>query len=483
MIVSGTNADKVFEFFELLSSVPHGSGNMGAICDICERFASERGLFCLRDECGNIIIKKEGSAGYEQSEPVILQGHLDMVCAKDSDCKLDMANEPIILCRDGDYLRAEGTSLGGDNIIAVAMIMALLDSDDIPHPPIEAVFTVDEEIGLLGASVLDTSVLSGKRMLNLDSEEEGVFTVCCAGGVRVNATLPHDKYPTTTTEVAYIISVDGLSGGHSGVDIIRGRESANRLIIRFLSSLSRRIPTRLASLCGGELDNVICPKAEAVVVIDPADAEALHASVLEFDRIYKNELAVSDGGVSVTALAVELPTLATTASDSRRILALLFSLPNHIQRMSRDFEGLVQTSLNMGVLMDGDDALRFSYSVRSSISSEKEELVEKIRVIVEELGGGSIALHGEYPAWEYKRTSPLCDLLKQTYLELTGKSAKIEGTHGGLECGVFSGSIEGLDCVSLGPDLFDVHSPREKLSIPSVGRLWTLVCTLLEKMK
>ena len=487
MNVTELKPAKVFEYFSLLSSVPHGSGNMKPIADICENFARERGLECIRDAADNIIIKKPGTAGYENSEPLILQGHLDMVCAKDPDCKKDMATEPIELYVDGDCLRARGTSLGGDNIIAVAMTMAILDSYDIPHPPIEAVFTVDEEVGLLGASALDFSALKGKRMINLDSEEEGVFTVCCAGGVRVNATIPLIIEEVPEDFVAYKITVSGLMGGHSGVDIDKGRESANRLIIRFLKNLCTGcVPFSLCSLEGGQLDNVICPKSEAVIAFknDEMCVERIPQFVARYNEIFKNELAAGDGGVTVTAEACSLPKTRIIITDTVKLLSALNVLPYHIQRMSRDFEGLVQTSLNMGVLKMTDEGLKFSYSVRSSIASEKHDLVDRICSVLHlAYRNACIDLHGDYPSWEYKRDSELRDVIMSAYKETTGKDGIVAGTHGGLECGIFSERIKGLDCVSMGPNLSEVHSPRESLDIPSVERLWELMKVILKKMK
>ena len=486
MNISELKPAKVFEYFALLSSVPHGSGNMKPIADICENFARERGLECIRDAADNIIIKKPGTAGYENSAPLILQGHLDMVCAKDPDCDKDMATEPIELYVDGDCLRARGTSLGGDNIIAVAMTMAILDSDDIPHPPIEAVFTVDEEVGLLGASALDFSGLRAKKMINLDSEEEGVFTVCCAGGVRVNATIPLTFEDTSADSIAYKITVSGLMGGHSGVDIDKGRESANRLIIRFLAKLHEKVEFGIAALEGGQLDNVICPESNAVIVIknDKNTIAALLSEVAKYDAIFKNELAAGDSGVTVSASACELPARCVLHRESVKALATLYLLPYHIQKMSRDFEGLVQTSLNMGVLKLTDDALRFSYSVRSSIASEKNDLVDKIKYLLAlAYDNATVDLHGDYPSWEYKRDSELRDVIMSAYKETTGNDGIVAGTHGGLECGIFSERIPGLDCVSMGPNLAEVHSPREMLDIPSVERLWELMKVILKKMK
>ena len=486
MNISELNPKKVFEYFALLSSVPHGSGNMKPIADICENFAKEKGFEYFRDAADNVIIKKPGTEGYENSEPLIIQGHLDMVCAKDPDCEKDMATEPIELYVDGDYLRARGTSLGGDNIIAVAMAMAILDSTDSPHPPIEAVFTVDEEVGLLGAAARDFSGLKAKRMINLDSEEEGVFTVCCAGGVRVNATIPLTFEEVPADSTAYKITVSGLMGGHSGVDIDKGRESANRLIIRFLTKFGEKVGFGLASLAGGQLDNVICPESSAVIVINNNEENIakLLAEAEKYDAIYKNELAAGDGGVTVKAEPCALPEICVIPCESAKAVTTLYLLPYHIQKMSRDFEGLVQTSLNMGVLKMTDSELKFSYSVRSSIATEKNDLVDKIKYLLAiAFPNATIDLHGDYPSWEYKRDSELRCVIMDAYRETTGKEGIVAGTHGGLECGIFSEKIPGLDCVSMGPDLAEVHSPRERLDIPSVERLWELMKDILKRLK
>ena len=485
-VLENCQPKKVFAFFEELCAIPHGSHNTKAISDYCVAFAKSRGLAVEQDAHNNVIIRKGASAGYENAPTVILQGHLDMVCVKDADCPKDMAKEGLDLVVEGDFVRAKGTSLGGDDGIAVAMALAILDDDTLPHPALEALFTVDEEVGMLGAMALDFSTLKGRWLINIDSEEEGVFTVCCAGGVRVNATIPLTFESVPADSVAYKITVSGLMGGHSGVDIDKGRESANRLIIRFLKKLGERVPFGLYALEGGQLDNVICPEANAVIVFknDGSEIEKVLDFVAEYDAIFKNELAAGDPNVKVTASVCELPASRVITADTARALAALHILPYHIQRMSRDFAGLVQTSLNMGVLKLTDTELKFSYSVRSSIASEKHDLVDKIKsVLALSFPEAKIDLHGDYPSWEYKRDSSLRDVIMAAYKETTGKDGIVAGTHGGLECGIFSESIKGLDCVSMGPNLAEVHSPREMLDIPSVERLWELMKDILCRLK
>ncbi|MBQ7700333.1 MAG: aminoacyl-histidine dipeptidase [Clostridia bacterium] len=469
----------VFRFFEELSSVPHGSGNTRAISDICVEFAKWRGLLCYRDEFNNVIIYKDGSAGRESEEPVIIQGHLDMVCAKHPDDPMDMSVEPIKLVIDGDYLRAEKTSLGGDDTIAVAMALAILDSKTLSHPPIEAVFTTDEETGMFGAAGLDASRLRGKRMLNIDSEEEGVFTVGCSGGMRANCEIPVKREKYGDGLVSYNVTVSGLLGGHSGCDIDKERGSSTKLISRFLYKASQLMPLRLIEMQGGDFDNVIPSKTTATVAVSGIDCEKFEQLAEEYDKIYKHELSVSDPGVYLSVVKADGKDGTLTVKDSENVLRTLYIMPQGIQNMSSDIKGLVQTSLNMGILKLEKDCLKYSFAVRSSVLSQKKELIDRITAITE-LAGGTVGTHGEYPGWEYKKVSPLRDAALAAYRDVYGGEAVITATHGGLECGLFADKIPGLDCISYGPELHDIHSVNERLGIASVKRIYDLTCRILE---
>ena len=471
----------VFKYFELLSSVPHGSGNTKAISDICVGFARERGLQYRQDAYNNVIIYKKGSAGREDLEPVIIQGHLDMVCAKEPTDPRDMSKEPIKLLIDNGYLRADGTSLGGDNTIAVAMALAILDDDTLAHPPIEAVFTTDEETGMFGAAGLDMSQLKGRRMLNLDSEEEGVFTAGCAGGVRADCSVPVKRCAVSGGLFAYEVVLSGLLGGHSGCDIDKERGSSNRLIGRFLYDVSKIMPLRLVSAYGGEFDNVIPGKTVCEVTVPESEKDRFEAAVNEYDGIFRAELQSSDPGVTLTCRRTALPDLALTAADTEKALLALRILPYGIQNMSMDIKGLVQTSLNMGILRLKENSFDYDFAIRSSVATQKKELLGRVRAVTELLGG-SVSTRGEYPEWEYKRVSPLRDTVLRAYREVYGKKGVISATHGGLECGLFSSKIPGLDCISYGPELHDVHSVRERLGIASVGRVYDMTCRVLEML-
>ncbi len=480
-VLSALEPKAVFEYFEKLCAVPHGSGNTKIISDLCVGFARELGLPCRQDELNNVVIWKDGTPGYESAPTVILQGHMDMVCVKTGDCPKDMAAEGLDLATDGEWVWARDTSLGGDDCIAVAMILAILADKELPHPPLEAVFTVDEEIGMEGAFGLDCSDLKGRQLLNLDSEAEGVFTVSCAGGVRLDGFLP-GRAAELDGETGYSVTVSGLRGGHSGAEIDKGRASANQLMGRVLFTAMERCPgLRLADIRGGRFDNVICQRNDAIVALPAGRAEDFESLIREFDAILKNEYAGCDDGVCLTCrpAAVER---AMSAADTRRVLAALLALPQGVQAMNVDFPGLVQTSLNLGVMGVEADGLRLTVSIRSCIASQKDMMRQRVRSILE-TGGGTAAERNNYPGWQYRRLSSMRERLMGAYRDLTGRDAALEATHGGLECGLFIEKMPGLDAVSLGPELRDIHSAAEKLDVASTERLYRLVREFLKRSR
>lgn len=482
MALEDLEPKKVFDFFALLSSVPHGSGNTKAVSDICARFADERGLEYHQDEYNNIIIIKEATAGYENSEPVILQGHLDMVCAKEPDDPRDMAKVPITLALNGDWVHAEGTSLGGDDGIAVAMALAVLDSDELPHPRIEAVFTVDEETGMDGARGIDLSPLKGRRMLNLDSEEEGVLTCGCSGGARVDCHISAARENAGEGYARYYVKISGLKGGHSGCDIDKGHANANKLMARFLYSAAEQFDLRLVHMAGGRFDNVITPEAEAEIAVPVDESVAFEVYAKAWMSIFKNEYSASDEGVTLTAEKTVEADACVTREDTMKMLLALRLLPQGVQEMSMDIKGLVQTSLNLGVLRLSDSSMDFSFSVRSSILTQKEMLIQNIRAIVESVGG-DIKVRSAYPGWQFAKISPIRDIVSEVFAEVYEHPAQITATHGGLECGLFIEKLPGLDAVSFGPDLRDIHSVRERMSVSSVQRMWKALCEILKRCK
>lgn len=480
-VLSGLEPKAVFEYFEKLCAVPHGSHNTRQISDLCVSFARELGLRWRQDEVNNVVIWKEASPGYEGAETVILQGHIDMVCVKTEDCPKDMAGEGLDLRTDGEWVWADKTSLGGDNGIAVAMILAILADGSLPHPPLEAVFTVDEEVGMDGAFALDCSDLKGKKLVNLDSEEEGVFTVSCAGGVRLDCFLPGTQEPLNG-ETGYVVTLSGLLGGHSGGDIHLGRASANQTMGRVLYSAMERFPgLRVRDIRGGKFDNVICSRNEALVAAPAVKAEEFEAFVKEFDGVLKNEYAGCDDGIALSCARAELDG-ALSRSDTERILRTLLVIPQGVQAMNVDFPGLVQTSLNLGIMGMEADGLHFSISVRSCIASQKAMMVQRLRAILK-LGGGAVSERSDYPGWQYARQSALREDVLAAWKAVSGREGKIEATHGGLECGLFIEKIPGLDAVSMGPELHDVHSVKERLSVSSTKLVYELTCELLRRSR
>ena len=469
-VLANLEPKSVLRFFEQLCAIPHGSGNTAAASDWAVDFAKTRGLRYRRDEAGNVVIWKDASPGYEDHPAVMLQGHLDMVCVAEAGVDHDFTKDGLELVVDGDWIRARGTTLGGDDGIAVAMAMAVLDDDAIPHPPLEAVFTVDEEIGLLGATALDCSDLKSKYLLNIDSEAEGILTVGCAGGARCDLHIPLPAEAASGD--VFTLSVSGLPGGHSGAEIHKNIPNANRVLARCLTSLPG---VRLISLHGGEQDNAIPGQAEARVLLPAGGADS---GLLEsaFRQALAGELPgvscalAQTGGGSCRALSAE---------DSRRALELILSAPNGVQAMEPDLPGQVRTSLNLGILRLEEGALRLTWSVRSSAAAEKEALVEKLKALS---AAGSFTRRGDYPAWEYRKDSPLRDTMVAVFKEQYGREPKVETIHAGLECGILSAKMPALDAVSFGPDLVDIHTPRERASLSSLRRTWAYLVAVLARL-
>lgn len=468
----------VFGFFEEMCAIPHGSRNTKAVSDWCAAFAKERGLEYHQDKDNNVIIIKEATPGYEKAQPIILQGHLDMVCEKTADCTKDMSREGLDLVIDGDFVRAEGTTLGGDDGIAVAMALAVLDAKELSHPRVEAVFTVDEEIGLLGAASIDVSPLRGRQMLNIDSEEEGIFTVSCAGGNTTACVLPISREPFQGTAVR--LTVGGLTGGHSGAEIDKGRANSNMLMGRVLQAAAAQGELRIQRVDGGLKDNAIPVETTAHILVEDGDAVCRAAE--ELAQTLKNEYRTTEPGLWLRAERETEEQLPMDKVSTQKVICMLLCLPNGIQAMSAEISGLVQTSLNLGILSTNEEELRASFCVRSSVDSQKEMLKGRLSCLMTQLGG-SIEVRGDYAGWQYQEKSPLRDRMIAVFEDQYGKKPRVEAIHAGLECGMFAGKIPQLDCVSIGPDLFEIHTPRERLSISSVQRLWTFLVEVLKRSK
>lgn len=469
--------EAVFKYFKEICAIPHGSGDMEKISEYCLNFAKENGLKAICDDAKNVIIYKNGSKGYENKPPVILQGHLDMVCQKTADCHIDFLQDGLELFSDGDLLGAKGTTLGADNGIAVAMIMAILSDDAISHPPIEAVFTTDEEIGMLGASALDMSLLKGKRMINIDSEEEGVVTVSCAGGSDFSTSIP------LTFDVKsgrkYTLEIKGLKGGHSGVEIDKGGVNADILAGRLLSVLERLTTFDIISINGGDKCNAI-PKSVKVELLTNDDNFENVVDV--YSEIVRNEISDRE-----KECVIELETdgegeYKVLSEDAKAILIYyLVSTPNGIIDMSVNIEGLVETSLNLGILATEEDRITMKYALRSNKKTALDYLEIRLMIFAESFGLESI-ISGRYEPWEYREESNLRDLYVECYEKAFGHKPKVEAIHAGLECSVFASKIEGIDCIAIGPDMTGVHTAQERLSVSSTAKIFGLLLNVLEKM-
>lgn len=473
--------ERVFYYFGELAKIPHGSRNTKEISDYLVQFANDHELFSIQDEMNNVIIIKEASSGYENAAPVIIQGHMDMVCEKENGCTIDFTKDGLDLYIDGDFLKARGTTLGGDDGIAVAYALALLEASDIPHPRLEVIVTVDEEIGMLGAAEIDLSMLKGRMMLNIDSDKEGIFICGCAGGMSVHTCIPVTR--TRQSGTKFTITVNGLSGGHSGVEIDKEHGNADIIMGRVLKCIFNETPFGILSLEGGMKDNAIPRECTAEILLSDDKKEAVYEIIKQMDTILKKELVSSDSGVTVSCT----PDGSTEGdaldfSSVNRVIYYLRTVPNGILHMSQQMNGQVETSLNLGIMKLTEDALTTVTSVRSSVSTRKAEVYDKVAAIVEMLGGTAEAT-GDYPAWEYKQDSALRPTVEKVYEKLFHKKPVFETIHAGLECGLISEKIEDLDCVSFGPANYDIHTPKERLSISSTGRIWDFLTEFLREMK
>lgn len=479
-VLSDLEPKEVFSYFEEICGIPHPSYKEKQLSDYCVDFAQKHQLEVHQDTLGNIIIVKEATAGYEEAEPLILQGHLDMVCEKEPDCDIDFEKDGLRLKVEGDYITACGTTLGGDDGIAVAYALALLASDTLQHPRLEVVFTVSEEVGMEGAENIDLSALKGHRLLNLDSEEEGYLLTSCAGGCRAVVTLPVET--ETRHGVWYEITVNGLAGGHSGAEIDKGRGNSNLLMGRVLMELEKMAEYSIIQLQGGLKDNAIPRETKAAVIVETKDAERLEEAVKKVGEILAEEFSLTDAGVKVRAVSCGVKEAKVLTKESRkRAVTLLNMLPNGIQSMSAAIPGLVETSLNLGMLMLKEGELDLRYSVRSSVQTAKEFLVDKLRLLAEEMVG-SLSIEGNYPAWEYRKDSPLREKMIRVYREMYGKEPVIQAIHAGLECGLLAGKIKDLDAVAIGPDMQGIHTTEEKLSISSTKRVWEYLTELIKSV-
>ena len=475
--LAGLEPQAVFSYFENICAIPHGSYNTKQISDYLVDFAKAHGLRYIQDTLNNVIIFGDATPGYEDHEPVIIQGHMDMVCVKDSDCPKDMTKEGVDVAHDGEFVFAKGTSLGADDGIAVAYALALLADKSIPHPPLEVVITVDEETGMEGAAGIDLSMLRGKKLMNIDHDEEGTFTVSCAGGVKSTIHLPVQRRAVYGPCVK--LTVEGLKGGHSGAEIHKPLANANKVMGEFLGRIQQLMPLCITKLTGGEKDNAIPSYCQVTMVALGMYIERINDVAEQLQKEIREKYDEPNAiirGDDVDALGGN----ALTTEDTAKVIALLNAAPNGIQAWSKDIEGLVQTSLNLGVVRL-EEELQMTFAVRSSVNQEKLDLSKRLDELAA-FYGATTTHRGDYPAWEYKRDSVLRDTMVRIHEEMYGEKPGVQAIHAGLECGLLSEKIEGLDCISFGPQAYDIHTPRERLNIASTQRLWKFLQEVLKSL-
>ena len=474
----GLKPDRVFHYFEELTKIPRCSYDEKRVSDYLKEVGEGLGLEVVQDQALNIIIRKPGTKGYEDKPVVIIQGHMDMVCEKADDCDIDFSKDPIPFEVDGDFIVAPKTTLGADNGIAVAMGLAIIESEDIPHPPIELLITTNEESGMTGAKELDVKKLKGKILVNIDSEEEGTLLVSCAGGTRLMVTAPV-KW-TEGRNKAYELRISGLKGGHSGMEIDKGRGNSNRLLARVLTGM-KGIDYELLYIEGGSKSNAIPRLSIARLSMDDDNLHKAKGIVERYQEAFRKELATTDEGLQVSLAEIDHDGKAMTRETRDRIIGAMMLIPTGVQSMSQDIEGLVESSNNMGVVTTHEDRVTIENAIRSSVKTLKEYIAAQIGSMADGLGL-QWETSGDYPAWEYRKDSYIRDVFIQAHKEITGKDPKVEAIHAGLECGLFDEVMEDVDMISLGPNMAGVHAPGERLSISSTERTYKLLLEALKKI-
>ncbi|MCR6514206.1 aminoacyl-histidine dipeptidase [Clostridium sp. LY3-2] len=472
----------VFKYFEEISKIPRGSGDEKRISDYLVSFGKSLGLETYQDEALNVIIKKPASKGYENAPTVIIQGHMDMVCEKNKGTEHDFTKDPLKLRIDGDFVYATGTTLGADNGIAMAYGMAILADDNIMHPALELLLTTDEETGMKGAMTLTREHVNGEVLLNLDSEVEGELLVSCAGGERIQTTINVEKEAKKDSDASLEVKIRGLKGGHSGMEIHKGRGNSNKLMGRLLKALKDKFEIKLVHLEGGSKNNAIPREADVIFTVKKEDLENVKALIKEFEGIFKHELKVSDPSVTLEVTEAKNVTENFTLKATSEVIDVLYLYPNGINSMSMSMDGLVESSTNLGVVTTTEDSVVFDSAVRSSVKSLKDEITNRARALTE-LVSGEFIVTSSYPEWEYDSDSKIRGLCVDVYEKMNGKKPEIVAIHAGVECGLFNERLGNLDMISFGPNLYDVHTPNEHMSIKSVQNVWEYLLEVLKNIK
>ena len=481
-LLVGLQPERVLKHFESLTRIPRESGNEREVSDFLVKFAKDLGLEVIQEECLNVIINKPATKGYENGPRVILQGHMDIVCVKREDLEFDFTKDPIPIVLDGDMIRTEGTTLGADNGIALAMTMAILESKELDHPPLTGLFTVSEETGMDGVINLNPSNISGDILINIDSEEEGSALSSCAGGVNNIVHLPIQWKDIKGDKEAYKLSIKGLLGGHSGMEIDKNRGNAIKLLGRLLDGIDRNMDIEAGHISGGEKMNAIPKMADVIIVTDKSKEDTLRGLIEEYQSIFSNEFETSDPHIKLYIDRTEKPKKVFSEKTRKSLIKILRLIPNGVQTMSANIEGLVESSNNLGVLLTEENEVVFNSAVRSSVKTLKDEINNRIQIICDS-EDAVMKLVGDYPEWEYKADSPIRDLMVNVYRDMYGEELQIDAIHAGLECGLLKEKVGDIDMISIGPNIYDVHTPDEHLSISSTGRVFNFLCEVLKSIK
>ena len=480
-VLSNYEPKEALYYFEELTKIPRATYNCKQVSDYCVQFAKDLGLEWYQDEAHNVVIKKPGTPGYEDAEPVIMQGHLDLVAVKTEGYEHDFTKDPLKLFVEEGKIGAYNTSLGADDGIAIAYAMAILASKDIPHPPIEALFTADEEQSMNGAKTIDMSLFKGKMVMNLDGEEEGVFVVGCAGGFICRVHVPFTRVEESGQKVA--LSIRGLTGGHSGGEIQKQLANSNKLMGRVLYNLSKDFDFNIVNINGGTAANVISMFTTAELIVEPAHVEELVARFKAFEPVLKAEFAGDEDGMTLdVVLDGEATVQAMDAEGTANVISFLFGAPDEVQSYNRTFHEYVETSLNTGIVKTDENDVWAEYQIRSEVKSKLDMFKDKMQMWAELVGGWSETF-GDYPAWAYKADSKLREIMVKKYTEMYGKEPDVYITHGGLEGGMFSEKNPDLDIVCFGCNLFDVHSVNERVEIESFKRTYEFILEVLKECK
>ncbi|MGM0641051.1 MAG: aminoacyl-histidine dipeptidase [Thermotogota bacterium] len=481
-VLKGISPEKVLYWFEELSKIPRCSKEEEKVSDWLVSFAKKRDLEYIQDEALNVIIRKPGTKGFENHDFVTLQGHMDMVCEKNLDTKHDFTKDPIKLRVEDDYIYATGTTLGADDGIAVAYQLALLDSNDIPHPPLEMLITSDEETGMGGANNLSPKNIKGKTLINIDSEEEGVFLVSCAGGMRDKIRLNIEWEKAKDELLPFKIKLGGLKGGHSGMEINKQRGNANKLMGRFLLDANDTMDFYIYSVNGGAKDNAIPREFVTKIMMKNKDLDEMEEKIKKWNEIFQKEYRVQDSNIDITIskISEEVKKVFSKTTTSKMI-TLLNLIPNGVLGMSSEIEDLVETSSNLGVVKTHEYSIEFDSATRSSVESKKQEVHHTAR-LVSEMIGAEIITSAPYPAWQYQPDSKIRDVFKKVYTEKFNKEPEIAAIHAGLECGLLSQKLDNVDMISFGPNMYDVHTPDEHISISSINRMWEFLKEVLKEL-